>query len=169
MFIFNYFILFSSNVVILSWHDHSFLSYTVLNFVNANVSIVFKDNNLFRHPLLRSVFQWGRAKMMYNTVTIRCDTIQCNKIFVSDEWPTLETLFRLCYLHRQFTASYTGAIGKSGVRGRFGRSSARFPFGPGFEAVQYTNLTFLYFNSVYLNTASFITIQLVSFNAVFYS
>ena len=87
------------------------------------------------------------------TVTIRCDTIQCNKIFVSDEWPTLETLFRLYYLYRQFTASYTGDIGKSWVRGRLERSSARFPFAHGFEAVQYTNLTFLYFNSVYLNTA----------------
>ena len=87
------------------------------------------------------------------TVTIRCDTIQCNKIFVSDEWPTLETLFKLYYLYRQFTASYTGAIGRSGVQGRLGRWSARFPFAPGFEAVQYTNLTFLYFNSVYLNTA----------------
>ena len=81
MFIFNYFILFSTDVVILSWHDHSFLSYTVLNFVNDDVSIVFKDNNLFRHPQLRSVFQWGRAKNMYNTdsnVTLRCDIIQYN-------------------------------------------------------------------------------------------
>ena len=27
------------------------------------------------YPLHRSVFQWGPAKIMYNTVTIQCDTI----------------------------------------------------------------------------------------------
>ena len=28
------------------------------------------------YPLLRSVFQWGPGKIMYNTVTIRYDTIE---------------------------------------------------------------------------------------------
>ena len=28
------------------------------------------------YPLHRSVFQWGPAKIMYNTVTIHCDTIR---------------------------------------------------------------------------------------------
>ena len=54
------------------------------------------------YPLHRSVFQWGPAKIMYNTVTIQCDTIsffQCivSRIVSHINIPYTSYLYSLCF------------------------------------------------------------------------
>ena len=43
--------------------------------MNMNIIIIYSG-----YPPHRSVFKWAPAKIMYNTVTIQCDTIRCYTI-----------------------------------------------------------------------------------------